>query len=303
MDKIEFHKVRDFGELINDTFKFIRLSFKKLSRSLLYIMGPIIIIPPILYAFSQIFFSDKISIFGELNNANDWEFFSGYVFSVSIIGLIQMVFYQLIIYKFIMLYNDIGLENITVGTVWKEVRKDFWLIFFNTIYLVLAFIFTNTLLITASTITIILIPMMLISLFPLNLYFATTFSLVPLIRLNEKIGFIKSLSRSIQLIYGSWWMTFGFYFIVTIIISIFIYALLIPVIALGFITDLHNLKLSNMEFLQPAMIAINSLVAIINVFLYTIYMVGSGFQYYNTSEKKDGRALLGKIESISAEIT
>ena len=99
MEKIEFRKVRDFGELVNDTFKFIKLSFKKMTKSLIYIMGPLIAAPPIIYAIIQIYFSDKISVFGELNNVNDLDFFSGYMFIVSIFALLQIVFYQLIIYN------------------------------------------------------------------------------------------------------------------------------------------------------------------------------------------------------------
>ena len=37
---LEFHKARDFSKKINDTFEFLKQNFKPLTKSVLFIAGP-----------------------------------------------------------------------------------------------------------------------------------------------------------------------------------------------------------------------------------------------------------------------
>ena len=43
-EKIEFRKVRDFGEVLNASITFIRQNFKSVMRSLLFIAGPFLLV-------------------------------------------------------------------------------------------------------------------------------------------------------------------------------------------------------------------------------------------------------------------
>ena len=54
VSKIEFAKRRDFGEVLNGTFQFLRQNFKSLGLALLYIAGPFILIQGIITGYYQI---------------------------------------------------------------------------------------------------------------------------------------------------------------------------------------------------------------------------------------------------------
>ncbi|HEY8401346.1 MAG TPA: hypothetical protein VIK89_08800, partial [Cytophagaceae bacterium] len=52
-EKIIFSQERRFGEKINATFKFLQQNFKKLTKCIIYIAGPFIIVQTILYTLMQ----------------------------------------------------------------------------------------------------------------------------------------------------------------------------------------------------------------------------------------------------------
>ena len=52
-NKIEFQRYRDFGQIINSTFEFIRQNFLPLLKSLIFITGPFLLITGLLLGFYQ----------------------------------------------------------------------------------------------------------------------------------------------------------------------------------------------------------------------------------------------------------
>ncbi len=42
--KIEFQRYRDFGQIINATFEFLRENFKQLAKAVIFLVGPFILL-------------------------------------------------------------------------------------------------------------------------------------------------------------------------------------------------------------------------------------------------------------------
>ena len=51
--KINFHQERDFGSVLGDTLKFLKQNFKSFFASIILIVGPLILLMGLLYAYIQ----------------------------------------------------------------------------------------------------------------------------------------------------------------------------------------------------------------------------------------------------------
>lgn len=271
MEKIDFRKIRDFGELINVTFDFIRQNFKKLFLSMLLIAGPAIFVTGVT---SGLYQSNVFSLLNpDLNT-----------FSVSLVlfYLSAFVTYQLIIaviYSYINLYLD-SEGDFDVNDVWNNVKKNIWMIVFTSIGVFFAVMLGLLLLI---------IP---------GIYLSVALTLIFIVRMREKLTFFESISRCRYLIAGNWWFTFALLLILAVIQYFFTFIFYIPQYVGIFIGFLHT---TNGEpGISSIFMIITSLISSISYFFYAIAIIGISFHYYSLIEKKEAVGLLKKLDSIKA---
>ena len=103
--KIQFRKVRDFGQKFNATFEFLRQEFKPLMNALLYIAGPFIVLGGIMGAYYQ---KNSISM---MNLSLDSEEFFADDFWISAVVMIVFSFLAYIfifatLNEYIKIYNQ-----------------------------------------------------------------------------------------------------------------------------------------------------------------------------------------------------
>jgi hypothetical protein len=271
VNKIEFRKIRDFGELLNITFEFIRENFKKLFLSLIFIAGPGIILAGIAGAFYG-------SSFFNIGNTFDLLFFSGAVYFIALFISIHLII--TVTYSFIELYLETELTGFDINDVWERVKKNFFALLLTSI---------GSIILIALASLLIIIP---------GIYLSIVLSIIYIVRLREKLGFFESVSRCRQLVSGNWWFTFAL-MLILVVIQVFIgFIFSIPEYIRLFIGFLH------MQNETPAFGAIMIITQIISSFGYifnSILVIGLAFHYYSLVEKKEAVGLLEKLNSINAQ--
>jgi len=269
MEKIEFRKVRDFGDLLNVTFDFIRLNFKKLFLSLLFIAGPGIFLTGIAAGFYQ------SNVFSFRMN------FGRFIPSALVYYFFIFITFQLILsvtYSFINLYLERNPDEFDVNDVWESTKKNLVTIFLTSIGTFIIIIFATILLI---------IP---------GIYLSIVLTIIYIVRIQEKRSFFESVSRCRYLVSGNWWFTFALLLIFTVIQYFFTFLFYIPQYIAMFIGLLH-MQNGRMSF-NGTMMVITSIIASVSYFFYVIVLVGISFHYFSLVEKKEATGLMEKLETI-----
>lgn len=263
--KIEFRKNRDFGELLNATFEFIRQNVKVLFLSLLFITGPAIILTGIAGGFYQ-----GNIVLGEV-----------FIASAIIYFILLFISFQMIItvtYSCINLYIEKNTSDFNVNDVWKRARKDFFLIFFTSIL--------------SGFITIIGTLLFIIP----GIYLSITLIIIFMVRLRENLSFIDSVTRCRKLMAGNWWFTFALILILSVIEYFFSFIFTIPEYIAMFMGALHSID--EKPPLGSTFFVITSIISSISYLFYSIPVIGISFHYFSLVEKKEAVGLLQKLETI-----
>ncbi|HVO75935.1 MAG TPA: hypothetical protein VMT35_18065 [Ignavibacteriaceae bacterium] len=265
LKQIEFRKSRDFGELINATFEFLRQNLKILFLSLIFIAGPGIILTGIAGGFR----------YGGAS-------FNKYITGTAIIYfLLMLITLQLIItvtYSCLNLYIEKNSSDFSVNDVWNRTKEDFLMILVTTI---------GTGVVTLLGALLIIIP---------GIYLSVALTIIFMVRMREKLSFVDSVSRCRKLISGNWWFTFALLLILAVIQYFFSFIFAIPQYIVIFITAFHNS--TGKPELNSTLLIITSIISSISYIFYCIPVIGITFHYFSLVEKKEAVGLLQKLETI-----
>lgn len=271
--KIEFRKVRDFGEILSVTFEFLRQNFKALLKVLVFIAGPTVVIAGIFGGFyqSNIFSFD---VYQSFENIGLW--FLLYVASL----LISYLFIALSVYEFILIYLGKGSGDISVGEVWERMKSHLlnvtgaYIGFFIIVFI--AFL-------------LLIIP---------GIYLSVALNFIIIVMLYEKLGFIDSLSRSMNLVSGKWWFTFGLIIVLGLIQGFISVILQMPLSIASFVMIFSAMDGSTTGGISNIILIILSIIASFGNLFYAIVVTGTVFHYFNMVERKEATGLMDRIDSI-----
>jgi hypothetical protein len=278
-EKIEFRQVRDFGEVINATFAFIRQNFRKLLLCVLFIGGPFALLSGISLSFLQPLIQQASK--GDFSDG----FFSGFFSVVSISMLFSSVAWAAVyasVYYFIQLY--IEYDEFEISDVWLRVKKEIpVLVLFYLGFLIVCLLAT-------------------ICLFIPGIYTAVAGCLILNVRLAERKGFFDSLSRSFKLVSGYWWQTFGIVAILGIIQAVISSVAVAPLYIIGYVFSLLDPGDSLMGVAtSPLAIGIEAIKNICSLLFTCIIIIGLFFHYFSLLEIKEGGGLMAKIRTMGTE--
>jgi hypothetical protein len=307
---IDFQRARDFSNKMNATFEFVKQNFKSLWRVMLYLVGPPALIGSLLIG--SVMGDYFKALFGSLGGSNGFtEIFTVNVIIKLVLALIVATITSVItmatINNYVILYREKKSNQIEVEEVWERVKKTFWMYFWTVLgwfvlaiaaYIVMIIPFA-ALGLGSAGLAFILILILICAFF----YLVVANSLVFIIRGFESRGFFGSFARSMYLIRGKWWSTFGlftiFYLIITIISSLFFlpwyFSRVIsslhdvsqgrPVVDLG--SDWFGILSTTLQYLTSYLMAVLPQLALI-------------FQYFNLVERKESRGLMEKMGSLGS---
>lgn len=292
--KIEFRKKRDFGEVLNVSFAFIRQNYQLIFKSLLFIAGPFVLVgsvlPGLLFSpslgaaeggFSQVDFTQII--------VNVLSFIVGSVMAVGVV------------YEYMLLYEKNEGLQVKTGEVWKAVRRSFFTILLNSLAIVLLF---GGLISMVGYVSFMAIGAFTAFLFVsiAGTYLTVVLSILIIVCLCEKVNFFQAVVRCFKLIEGRWWQTFALLFICGIVQMALVTVIFLPFTVMGASEDLFSDSASSLTT-SLIFVALAGIVFILTVTIsFCLTLIVSGFQYFSLVEQKDAIGLLKRIQNMGSPV-
>ncbi|WP_431124534.1 hypothetical protein [Flagellimonas flava] len=282
---IEFKKQRELGEILSDTFGFIRNQFQPFFGTILKIVGPYLLVMLISLGFYYYFIGDMFSFSVETSN----DFFNPimmvlvfFIFFLAIIAAYVMA--QATVLFYIKSYaNNKGVIN------FEEIKKNVYTHFWSFIGLgllvglsiMVGFVFC-------------IIPG--IYLYPI---LALSFSVMVF---NQK-GVSEAYGYSFTLIKDNWWITFITFFVIGIIVGIASYAFSIPayiymMVKMGTMAGETDPVALTGGIFDPIYILLNLLSVSVQFLLNIITLVAGVLIYFNLNEKKNFTGTYERIDNL-----
>jgi hypothetical protein len=309
---IEFHQTRDFGRKMNATFEFIKQNFKPLTKSILFIAGPPILVASLMMGS---FLGDMLSSMMSLSTGGDPERITQMFLTVNfwlqlavmlVFYIVSIVTTTATINNYIILYGEKKTNNIETSEVWQRVRDTFGMYLGTTILVTLlvvaVYIVGAIPMFLLAAVSPFLIFFGMIFFMIAILYVMVTLSLVFIIRGYEHAGFVESIQRSFHLIKGKWWSTFGLIIILSIIVSSVSSIFFIPWYIMFLMQVMHSVENPGAYEPDTAMQIIMAiflcLYYLCQMILHALPNVGIAFQYFNLVEMKEARGLMNQINDL-----
>jgi hypothetical protein len=273
--KIDFQRYRDFGQIINATFEFLRENFKQLAKAVIFLVGPFILLTGI---FGGLYQKDLFSFTSTTTSLSEFGISFGLyiLFAViSVMILISTVYSYLIIY--LRKEDELPIE---VDDVWIVVKSN--------IFKTILFSIGYTLVTILATILLI-IP---------GIYVSIALMIIYVVGLYEGKGFFDSMSRSFYLVKNKWWFTFGLLIVLSLIQGFLGFLFQVPQYIAMFVIAFNSADGNGTDSLTEIILIVTTIISTLNFVFYAIILIGIAFHYFSLVEQKEAKGLLDKIDSI-----
>lgn len=288
---INFKKERELGEVITDTFAFIRQNYKVLFQIYTKVLWPVLLLMFLgigYYTYVTIFMGEDLMALSQSSArpSDVFSIFSG-IFIASIILLIASWFYYAFLYgsyqyavnSYIQNNGEIKIEEV------KEGLKHNWGSFLGVSFLASLLTFIGTMLCVVP-----------------GIYVMVPFTLLFSIMVFYKMGVSESITYSFSLIKGNWWITFFTIIVISIIYAIITYVFNLPAIIYALVKTMVSAQegsLADSSFAFDWIYSLISMIAsLVQYLLYPIIIVATIFIFFNLDEKKNQTGTYETIDSL-----
>lgn len=293
-NEINFRQEREFGDLFNATFAFIRNEYKQLGKAILYFVVPLMLLASILGVYatlqsqkgimglqSEEFTDDPTAIFSYIFDS----VFTAHYWLFLLCAAVANTLLTCTVLGYIKLYVTKGKDNFTTNELWTLVSKIFLPV------------------LGATILSGFVIGLGLILCFIPGVYLGVSLSLLLPIIVMEGKGIGDSFSRSFKLTKPDFWMILGALIVIMIIFYIISMIFSIPASVLGF-KNLFAQALEsgdvNLDFGISYYIT-NGIATLFTYIAGAIPTIFISFIYFSQLEKHEKPLLEDKIEQISDE--
>ncbi len=311
---ITLQRERDFSRRINATFVFIRQNFGSLFKALIVIAGPSVVLTA---AIVTTMAGDMFSLIPGVDQNPDA--FANYFLSVSFwlqLVLMLILFFVTgcmtisVVNNYIILYDEQKTNRISVSDVWDRVRASFWMyagtMFMFFVMAIVAYLLMALVSVVFSLVTPFLMGLVFLGFYCLFIWAAIAMSMTFFVQSCEKAGPIQAMIRSVNLVKGEWWSSFGFHFVIYLIASVLVSIVFIPFYIIFFIMMMHSIDNPTNEaptWLQWALVTMFVVYYVASILVNVLPNVAVAFQYFNLVEIKESRGLITDFDSIGQQPT
>ncbi len=283
---IEFKKQRELGDVLSDTFAFMRSQFKTFFPVFFKIVGPYLLLMVIALVFYLYYVGDQFNFMIQNQNFEGMDM-------LTIFGLASFYFVTLLLVYALSQSTVLHyVKSYTAGKGeidFQAIRSDVYASlpsFVGLIFLV----------------AISLIVGLFICCFPM-IYLWVPLSLAFGIMVFEKKGAITAYGDSFRLVKDEWWITFATMVVVTIIVAIAGYAFALPTTMynyakMGILSGEVDAESMMEIFKDPIYILLNVVSSIAQFMLNIITLVAGAFIYFNLNEKKNFTGTNERIQNL-----
>jgi len=280
-EKLEFRKLREFGEIVNDMFQFLKQNFKPLMKTYIYLCGFFTLAGMIAAIMYQLGIQKVAFGYGNGQTAVNgiqrlYDVFTLNYFLVIILSMLNYTALTVSILCFIALYVQKGNQAPTVEEVWAYFKYYFLRVFASSfaivIFLVICFLFCF---------------------FPF-VYVFPAMSIFYSVMVLENGSFEYSFTRSFKLLKDQWWVTAGAIFVIWIISYACMSMASLPAIILTLVSGFTK---GSGSFSSIAIIVSTIIQYVCQVFMI-LPIIGVTLCYFNLVERMDNTGLLERINQL-----
>ncbi len=265
--EIQFRKKRELGDIISDSFQFLRYEIKPLLRLIIVYVLPFII----LYGVVQVYVQQKI--LGNVDFSDSEMLMSNFgpIYSNILITSLFSLFVQSLLagtfYSYIEIYVKKGKGNFRLHEITPN-------------------LFSNSLLALGANLVLFAMVMagLILCIAP-GIYFGNSLSLVVMIIIFEKRGLGNALTRSWRLVHSQWWNTFVLNLLAFLIIMAISFVLSIPSMFAGVSSSFFSMQESGTLNYPQWYWVLMAVSTIISSILWVIPYTFLAFQYFNIEER------------------
>ncbi|WP_184550029.1 hypothetical protein [Mucilaginibacter sp. FT3.2] len=262
-EKVELSKVREFGDIISDSFIIVRQNFKPLIISYLVICGMFIITGVL------------VTVVANTQEAieGSWSIFSFWGFVGLLFQLIEYTAVMLTTISYLAIYKQKNKQPPTVLEVWEYFKFYFFRVFGAQVVL-----------------TIGLGLGILLCFFP-GIYLSPVFALVIPIMVVENTNLEYAIRKAFRIIKENWGFTFGVILLLSIIVGMALMIVFIPAIILYSGGQwLTGSKFDSTFSVMQAIIIHGGQI------LWLLPIIGVTLVYYSLAEHTEGTSLVNRIK-------
>ena len=281
---IHFKKQRELGEILSDTFAFLRSQFKPFIATYFKIVAPYLLIMLIAVGFYLYSFSSVLNIGSSSGSlvSGVTMLISGLVFLVAMI-LVYAVSQSTVLH-YIKSYTELQGQT-DFDKIRREVYDSLW-----------SFIGLGIIVVLSIVVGFIccFLPGIYLAV-PLSLSFSI------MIFMNKSVG--ESFSYGFTLVKDEWWMTFATLLVVGIIVGVAGYAFSLPaqiyqIASMGIFSGEMDALDVNSGFVDPVYIILYMISTLAQMLLNTISIIAGAFIFFNLNEKKNFTGTFERIQNL-----
>ena len=265
--EIQFRKKRELGDILSDSFEFLKQEYKPISSLIFTYVLPFLI----LYGIVQVYFQMKVMATIDFTDpetimSNIGPFYTN-LFLFSLFGIFIQSLLIGTFYSYIEIYVKKGKGNFDLS----EIKP---------------LLFSNSLLALIASVVVFIISMagVVLCIIP-GIYFANTFSIVVIIIIFEKKGLGNAMSRSWSLVNTQWWNTLLLGIIGIVIIWAIGFVLTLPAMLAGVTTTIIGVKdMGTIDFPNWYWV-LTGISTVITSMLWILPFTFFAMQYFNLDER------------------
>lgn len=283
---IELLKNRDFGELISDSFVFVRQNLKPLVTCFFVFCGFFMVAGAITGVMQQV---KMVSVMNGAFDPNSyegpwWRRSSSNPFGFWGVEYFLTIFFMILNYiamgvtvlSYVALYKVKGNIPPSVEEVWGYFKYFFMRVLGSNI--VMSFLIMLGFILCV-------IP---------GIYLYPVLALVTPIIIFENSSFGYAFNKSFKLIKDNWWLTFGALFVMALIVGFASAIITMP----AAILNMSSIFLGKGMHLSVTLTAITTILQHLAQVFYILPLVTLSLCYFNLSEKTENIGLLGRINQL-----
>jgi hypothetical protein len=286
--KIELAKPRDFGEVINDTFLFVRQNFKPLMKYFFTFCGFFVL------ATMAISVLTELKMITALDNFDSTSFNEGDVasrFSYLNLGFFINMFFLFLeysaIYVTVLCYMTLYKIKQNVAPTTEEMWG-----YFKFYYLKTTGSFFILFILTMLGTALCIIP---------GIYLGVVFVLVAPIMIVENSSFGYAFNHCFRLIKDNWWVTFGALVVIGIILYVIRIVIVVPTTIISYASMVT--PGARHTTLQIVITILSTVLEQLAHIFQILVVITTGLCYFNLSESKDGLSLMERINQFGSKPT
>jgi hypothetical protein len=319
--KIYYRKVRDLGAIFSAAFGFIKQNFKPFFGSILFLAGPFIIVGS---AVSAYMIGSSSTLTRMLRNLDSFygNIIMSYLFSM-IFYFIGITVYNVILNKNILTNEKLQAnESLTINHSISGFFNDFWRMLGNmlllTIFLIIALVVIALAIAGIFALigaggsgssggAIAVAVIVVLAIFVAMLLFGPVLSYIPLAALfvcqRDRVSIFTALRKVFHYLKGNFWMTWVVSFVALLCYMVMGFVVQIPVLIISMVSTFSRIKSvagygEQDESTPMLMVIVVIISSLLSYCVMSVYYLMSIYQYTNLEEKKEGSAIIEKINQI-----